>query len=256
MPDSAPVRKWSLLALVALVAAATSAPAFFQVIEWKSGVNWTEPAIVDPGPPGGVPADAIVLFDGTNLDQWDGVENWTFEDGAGTVGSNIASKQGFGDCQLHLEFATPSVVEGDGQGRGNSGVYLMGRYEVQILDSYDNTTYFDGQCGAMYKQRPPMVNVSRPPGEWQSYDIIFTAPQFHAEGQLKSPAYVTVLQNGVLVQNHYQLLGPTDYISPPRYTPHSRREPLKIQYHNNPTRIRNVWIRDLMSDAAADDEHT
>ncbi len=246
MRDSAPGRRWSLVALATFAAGATTAPAFFQVIEWKSGVNWTEPRIITPGDAGGPPSDAIVLFDGTNLDQWDGVENWTFEDGAGTVGSNITSKQGFGDCQLHLEFATPSVVEGEGQGRGNSGVYFMNRYEVQILDSYVNTTYYDGQCAAIYKQHPPLVNVSRKPGEWQTYDIIFTAPRFHADGRLKSPAYLTVLQNGVLVQNHYELLGPTDYISPPYYRAHGLREPLKIQYHNNPTRIRNVWIRDLM----------
>lgn len=223
----------------------------FAVQEWKSGVEWREPTIITPGEGTAPPSDAIVLFDGTNLDAWNGVENWEFKDGYGIVGSNIATKQQFGDCQLHLEFATPEKVEGSGQGRGNSGVYFMGRYEVQILDSYDNTTYYDGQCAAIYKQRPPLVNCCRKPGEWQTYDIIFTAPRFHADGSLKSPAYVTVLQNGVLVQNHYELLGPTDYVTPPRYTAHALRDSLKIQYHNNPTRFRNIWIRDLMADASS-----
>jgi len=221
----------------------------FAVQEWKSGVDWREPAIITPGEGTAPPSDAIVLFDGTNLDAWKGVKDWEFKDGYGVVGSNITSKQKFGDCQLHLEFATPEKVEGSGQGRGNSGVYFMGRYEVQILDSYDNTTYYDGQCGAIYKQRPPLVNCCRKPGEWQTYDIIFTGPRFHADGSLKSPAYITVLQNGVLVQNHYELMGPTDYVNPPRYTPHDLRESLKIQYHKNPTRFRNIWIRDLMADA-------
>lgn len=221
----------------------------FAAQEWKSGVDWREPTIITPGDGTAPPSDAIVLFDGTNLDAWAGVENWEFKDGYGVVGSNIVSKQKFGDCQLHLEFATPEKVEGEGQGRGNSGVYFMGKYEVQILDSYDNTTYYDGQCGSLYKQHPPLVNCCRKPGEWQAYDIIFTAPRFHADGSLKSPAFVTALQNGVLVQNHYQLQGPTDYIQPPRYSRHPLRESLKLQYHNNPTRFRNIWIRDLMADA-------
>ena len=213
--------------------------------EWKSGIDWSEPPVVDPGPPGGPPSDAIVLFDGTNLDAWNGVENWTIEDGAATVGSNVTSKQSFGDCQLHLEFATPSKVKGEGQGRGNSGVYLMSRYEVQILDSYENETYFDGQCAAIYKQHPPLVNACRKPGEWQTYDIIFRAPRFK-EGELESPAAITVLHNGVLVQNHFELLGGTFWDEPPSYTAHEERAPLLLQYHNNPTRFRNIWIRDLM----------
>lgn len=214
--------------------------------EWKSGVNWSEPPVVTPGEGTAPPSDAIVLFGGGELSQWDNVMNWTFEEDYAIVGSNIRTKQGFGDCQLHLEFATPAEVEGEGQGRGNSGIYLMGRYEVQILDSYENTTYYDGQCGAIYKQRPPLVNASRKPGEWQTYDIVFTAPRFHADGRLKSPGFVTVLHNGVLIQDHYELQGGTYYETPPRYEPHSLREPLALQFHGNPVRFRNIWIRDLL----------
>lgn len=214
--------------------------------EWKSGVNWSEPEIVAPGEGTAPPSDAIVLFDGGDLSAWNGVENWTFEEDYGVVGSTVSTKQGFGDCQLHLEFATPAEVSGEGQGRGNSGVYLMGRYEVQILDSYENTTYYDGQCGSIYKQHPPLVNASRKPGEWQTYDIIFTAPRFTADGALQSPASVTVLHNGVLVQNHYELQGGTFYETPPSYEAHSLREPLSLQFHRNPTRFRNIWIRDLL----------
>lgn len=223
----------------------------FAAQEWKSGVDWREPAVITPGEGTAPPSDAIVLFAGGGLDAWDGVKNWTFEDDYAVVGSTIHTKQKFGDCQLHLEFATPQEVKGSGQGRGNSGVYLMNRYEVQILDSYENTTYYDGQCAAIYKQHPPLVNACRKPGEWQTYDIIFTAPRFHANGSLKSPAYVTVIQNGVVVQNHYQLLGPTDYINPPRYQAHPPRDPISLQFHGNPTRFRNIWIRDLMADATS-----
>ncbi len=216
------------------------------VDEWISDINWTEPPIVTPGDVGSPPSDAIVLFDGADLSAWEGGEQWTLQDGyAITAGESITSKQSFGDCQLHLEFATPEVVEGSGQGRGNSGVYLMDRYEVQILDSYDNVTYYDGQCGAVYKQRPPLVNASRGPGEWQSYDIIFTAPEFNSDGSLKSSGAVTVLHNGVLVQNHYELQGSTSYTEPPIYHAHAEREPLRLQFHGNDTRFRNIWIRDL-----------
>jgi hypothetical protein len=213
--------------------------------EWKSGIEWPEPPVVDPGPPGGPPSDAIVLFGGDNLDAWDGVKDWKIEDGIATVGSTITSKQKFGDCQLHLEFATPAEVKGDGQGRGNSGVYFMGRYEVQILDSYENPTYFDGQCASIYKQHPPLVNACRKPGEWQGYDIIFTAPRFNDDGTVKTPAYVTVLQNGVLVQNHFELLGRTFWDEPPSYKAHDARDSFTIQHHGNPVRLRNIWVRDL-----------
>src|SRR5262249_54264478 len=149
--------------------------------EYLSGKVWAEPRVVDPGPIGGPPADAIVLFDGRDMSAWEGGDKWTVADGAATAkGGGVTTKQPFGSCQLHLEWAAPSEVSGTGQGRGNSGVYLQGLYEVQILDSYDNKTYFDGQCGAVYKQTPPLVNVCRKPGQWQSYDIIFEAPTFDA----------------------------------------------------------------------------
>lgn len=216
--------------------------------EWKSGIDWPKPPIVDPGPVGGPPSDAIVLFDGAPESlhkHWSGGEEWTFADGAGVCGGGITTRQGFGDCQLHVEFATPADVEGSGQGRGNSGVYLMNKYEVQILDSYDNETYFDGQAAAIYKQHPPLVNASRKPGEWQSYDIIFTAPRFDEAGGVKTPGYVTVLHNGVLVQNHFELQGVTAWDKPPTYEKHGDREPISIQFHGNPVRFRNIWIRDL-----------
>ena len=211
--------------------------------EWKSGVNWAEPRVVDTSTP--IPSDAKVLFNGQNMDAWDGVKDWVIQDGYAQVGSNVRTKEKFGDCQLHVEFATPEKVEGDGQGRGNSGVYLMSRYEVQVLDSYENMTYFDGQCASLYKTRPPLVNACRKPGEWQAYDIIFKAPRFRADGSLKSPAYVTVLQNGVVVQDHTEILGGTYYENPPSYEPHDAKDSISLQYHGNPVRYRNIWVREL-----------
>lgn len=211
--------------------------------EWKSGINWTEPRLVDTSTP--VPSDAKVLFDGQSLDAWNGVKNWKIENGYAQVGSTVYTKEQFGDVQLHLEFATPEKVEGTGQGRGNSGVYFMDRYEVQILDSYNNTTYFDGQCASIYKQRPPLVNACRKPGEWQTYDIVFHAPRFRGDGSLKSPATVTVLQNGVLVQYHTVIQGSSLWDAPPSYTPHESKGHLSLQYHGNPTRFRNIWVREL-----------
>ena len=145
-----------------------------------SSIVWPEPPLVTPGANNSAPSDAIVLFDGKNFDAWKGAENWKVDDDGGfTVKGGIETKQSFGDCQLHIEFASPKVVKGKGQGRGNNGVGLMGaRYEIQVLDSFDNPTYFEGQAASVYNQRPPMVNASRKPGEWQSYDIIFTAPRF------------------------------------------------------------------------------
>lgn len=216
-----------------------------QVVEYKSGIIWPEPAKVDPGPVGGPPSDALVLFDGKDLSQWNGGENWEIKDGFAVAQKNtITTKQAFGDCQLHVEYAAPEKVEGSGQGRGNSGVYLMCRYEIQILDSYDNETYFDGQCGAVYKQQPPTVNACLKPGEWQTLDIIFTAPHFDESGQLTQGAFVTVLHNGVLIHNHYQLRGATSYTEPPKYTKHPEKEPIQIQYHGNAVRFRNIWIRE------------
>ena len=233
------------IALVGGIAAALSACAL-QADEWVSGIPWPEVKVVDPGPVGGPPSDAIVLFDGKSMSQWDGGEKWQVKDGVAiSAGGDIRSKRAFGDCQLHVEWASPAKVEGSGQGRGNSGVYMMGAYEVQILDSYNNSTYVDGQCAAIYKQRPPLVNVCRKPGEWQAYDIIFEAPRFDGAGKLLRPAFVTVLQNGVLVQNHFQLQGTTSWDQPPTYSAHPAKLPLLLQHHGNPVRFRNIWIREL-----------
>lgn len=212
--------------------------------EYLSGIVWPEPPIIE-APAAKPPSDAVVLFDGRDLSQFENAAAWIVKDGYAEVrDTNISTKQAFGDCQLHLEFATPEIVEGTGQQCGNSGVYLMGRYEVQILNSFQNKTYFDGQCGAIYKQQPPMVNASRPPGQWQTYDIIFTAPRFKQDGSLQSPAFITVLHNGVLIHNHLELAGGTFWEQPPHYESHPGKLPLVIQNHGNPVRFRNIWIRE------------
>ena len=235
-------RSFGLAFVVVLLACSFAAG---QTREYKSGIIWPEPAVVDPGPANGPPSDAIVLFDGKSLDAWEGGDKWIIEGGVATAANGaITSKQKFGDCQLHVEFATPAEVKGEGQGRGNSGIYLMNRYEVQILDSYGNQTYFDGQCAAIYKEQPPTVNACRGPGQWQSYDIIFSAPRFSDDGSMKSPAFVTVLHNGVLVHNHFELLGSTSFVEPPKYEKHGEKEPIMIQFHGNPVRFRNIWIRE------------
>jgi Domain of Unknown Function (DUF1080) len=214
---------------------------------YLNGIIWPEPTVVTPGEDNQAPSDAIVLFNGKNFDAWDGADDWKVdEDGGFTVKGAVQTKRRFGDCQLHLEFATPRKVEGDGQGRGNNGIGLMGaRYEIQVLDSYDNKTYPEGQCASVYNQRPPMVNACRKPGEWQTYDILFTAPRFDKEGKLQKPAYVTVLHNGVLVQNHTEIQGNTFFDRPAEYSRHGEKEPLVLMYHGNPVRFRNIWIREF-----------
>ena len=207
-----------------------------------------EPKIINPGPP---PSDAIVLFDGKNLSKWVGKDGgeakWEIKNGAMIVNGtgSIRTKEEFGDCQLHIEWASPTEVKGEGQGRGNSGVYFQERYEVQVLDSYNNKTYFHGQAGAVYKQHVPLVNASRKPGEWQTYDIIFHAPKFDEDGKLVSSARVTVLHNGVLVQDNVEILGATGPVGEPKYEVHSPKQPLLLQDHNNPVSFRNIWIRPL-----------
>lgn len=205
----------------------------------------SEPKAIDPGPP---PSDAMVLFDGKDLSQWrseKGVEaKWEVRDGVATVNGtgSILTKQEFGDCQLHMEWATPSKVDGKDQGRGNSGVYLQGRYEIQVLDSWNNPTYFNGQAGAFYGVTAPLVNASRKPGEWQSYDIIFHAPKPTAEGKVE-PGSFTVLHNGVLVQDRTPIKGQaTTAAKLQGVTP---KGPLMLQDHGNPVRYRNIWIREL-----------
>ncbi len=211
-----------------------------------------EPAMVVPGAGAAPPSDAIVLFDGSDLAAWQHADGrdaeWVVADGAMTVApksGDIQTRQGFGDVQLHVEWATPSVVEGEDQGRGNSGVFLQGLYEVQVLDSYDNRTYSNGQAASLYKQHIPLVNASRAPGEWQSYDIVFAAPRFADDGSVERPAFVTVFHNGVLVQNHVELRGPTVYRGQPEYAAHADRLPIKLQDHSNPVRYRNIWVREL-----------
>jgi len=214
---------------------------------YLSGLVWPEPVVVTPGENGGPPSDAIVLFDGKKFDAWKGAEKWKVdEDGGFTAKGRIETRQPFGDCQLHLEFASPKEVKGKDQGRGNNGVGLMGgRYEIQVLDSYQNPTYPEGSCAAVYNQRPPMVNVSRKPGEWQTYDIAFTAPRFDKEGKLLKPGFVTVFHNGVLVQNHTEIQGSTHFDRAPKYSTHADKLPIILMYHGNPVRFRNIWIREF-----------
>jgi len=207
------------------------------------------PRVVTPGAGAGAPSDAIVLFDGTSLDAWSsdgGPAKWALEDGALVVNGtgSIRTRESFGDVQLHLEFATPAEVVSASQGRGNSGVFFLERYEVQVLDSFDNVTYADGQAGALYGQFPPLVNASLPPGQWQTYDIVFRAPVFE-EGRLVRPARATVFHNGVLVQDAQELIGATAHKTVATYVAHAPEAPLMLQDHGNPVRYRNVWIRRL-----------
>lgn len=222
-----------------------------------------EPTVVSPGTVNAAPpSDAIILFDGKNLDQWVSTNDpsapaeWTVENGAFTVKKgtgNIQTKQSFQDYQLHIEWKVPENITGTAQGRGNSGLFLASTgegdagYELQILDSYNNRTYSNGQAGSIYKQIAPLVNVMRGPGEWNSYDIIFTAPRFKENGDLFSPAEVTVLQNGVVIQNDIELKGPTQYIGLPEYKQHAKA-PIKLQDHGDPSEplsFQNIWIREL-----------
>jgi len=195
---------------------------------------------------GQVPSDAVVLFDGTDLSEWTYLDGrpagWIVADGAMTVkGGSIKSKREFGDMQLHLEFATPAEAKGEGQDRGNSGVYIQGNYEVQVLDSYGNKTYIDGMCGAIYKLYPPLVNASRPPGVWQVYDIIFRAPRFDSSGNVVQKAVVTVFHNGVLIQDHVEVV-PTGGRSSAKEV---ARGPIVLQDHHHPVKYRNIWVREL-----------
>ena len=216
--------------------------------EYKSGIVWPEPKVVAPGEkPGDPPADAVVLFDGKDLSKWNNGDKWEVKDGSAVVQkSDIQTKDAFGpDYQLHVEFATPEKVRGSGQGRGNSGIFLSGRYEVQVLDSFDNKTYFDGQCASLYKQSPPMVNVSRKPGEWQTYDIVYESPRFGDDKKVLKPGIVTVIHNGVVVQNHFELQGNTNFDKPAAYEPHPLKQPIRIQNHGDPVKYRNIWLREF-----------
>ena len=211
-----------------------------------------EPRVIDPGGSGQPPSDAIVLFDGSDLAEWQHENGsgprWSVVDGAFTVVAgtgNLATKRSFGSIQLHIEWRTPPFAKGEGQGRGNSGVFLMKRYEVQVLDSFQNRTYSNGQAGSVYKQFIPKVNASRGPGVWQSYDIVFAAPSFTANGSAERPAMLTVLHNGILIQNHVPLTGPTVYIGEPAYRAHPPKQPLMLQDHGTSVSFRNIWVREL-----------
>jgi hypothetical protein len=220
------------------------------------------PRVVEPGR-GGLPvpppADAVVLFDGKDLARWKsdrgGPADWRLVDGAAMevrahlvgalTGGGIHTKEAFGDVQLHVEWASPKPAHGTDQDRGNSGVFLMSKYEVQVLDSYESVTYADGQAAAVYGQFPPLVNASRAPGEWQSYDIVFHRPRFDAAGKVLAPARLTVFHNGVLVQDDVKLLGPTSHMTREPYVAHADRLPIALQDHGHPVRYRNIWARDL-----------
>jgi Domain of Unknown Function (DUF1080) len=220
-----------------------------------------EPQVVTPGVGTAPPSDAIVLFDGKNLDEWVSAKDkspatWVVADGVLTVNKsagNIETKRTFRNYQLHIEWKIPENITGTGQARGNSGVFLASTgpgdagYELQVLDSYNNKTYANGQAGSIYKQSIPLANPNRKPGEWQTYDVVWTAPIFNADGSLKSPAYVTVLFNGVLVQNHFELKGETLYIGQPSYKKYDAA-PIKLQAHGDhsePISFRNIWVRGL-----------
>ncbi len=218
--------------------------------------EYWEPAVrvISPGKTNAeVPSDAIVLFDGKDASKWKsqqdgGAVKWKVADGAMTVvkgTGGITTKESFGDCQLHIEWRTPAEVKGEGQGRGNSGIFFMGKYELQVLDNYNNRTYANGQAASIYKQTPPLVNASRGPGEWQTYDVIFTAPIFAEDGTVKAPARITVFHNGVLVQNNTPIWGTTQYIGIPHYEKHGNKEPISLQDHGDPVSFRNIWIRPL-----------
>lgn len=225
-----------------------------------------EPAVVTPGKTcGDAPSDATILFDGKNLDEWvmtndhSKPADWNVHDGIVTVnkagGGNIETKKSFSNYQLHIEFRIPADIAGTSQARGNSGVFLASTgkgddgYELQVLDNYKNKTYVNGMVGSIYKQFIPLANAAKPPGEWETYDVIWTAPVFNADGTLKSPARATVFFNGVLVENNVELLGPTQYIGKPSYVGKAHGpEPIKLQAHGDksePLSFRNIWVREL-----------
>jgi hypothetical protein len=256
------------------VAVAAQVPAHRRAAELQKWAVHDEtrpmPPVVDPGPagpPAPVPADAIVLFGGRDLSAWTNAKGapaaWLVRDGYMEKGApaawqvrdgymeavkgsgSIVTKGAFGDCQLHVEWATPVPAVGSSQDRGNSGVFLMNMYEVQVLDSYNSKTYADGMAAALYGQFPPLVNVSRKPGEWQTYDIVFHAPRFGDGGALLSPARMTVFHNGFLVHDNEELTGPTAHKARPPYKAHASKLPISLQDHSHPVRFRNIWVREL-----------
>jgi hypothetical protein len=261
--------KFKFASITVLMAAALSAqnqhePTGYTDTPTIPGSKWRvhddarpRPPVITPGTcstedrPGKPPSDAVVLFDGTSLAAWSTLKGepakWKVENGymeVVTGTGDIHTKEEFGDSQLHIEFATPAPPKGNSQSRGNSGIFLYGLYEVQVLDSYNNLTYADGQASAIYGQSPPLVNASRPPGEWQTYDIVYTGPRFK-DGKVDVPGYVTIFHNGVITQNHTQILGATGHRVLPKLVVHGPAGPIELQDHHNPTRFRNIWIRPL-----------
>ena len=250
------------LAALAVFAASAFAQSQSKMRPEETEVWKPVPPVVTPGATNAAPpSDAIILFNGKNEDQWVSAQDhtpaqWVVHDGVLTVNKkagNIETRRTFHDYQLHIEWKIPTNITGSGQARGNSGVFLASTgpnddgYELQVLDSYHNSTYVNGQGGSIYKQSPPLVNPARKPGQWQTYDVIWTAPRFNPDGSLKSPAYVTVFFNGVLVQNHFQLQGQTLYIGKPFYKAY-KRAPIKLQAHGDPSQpisFRNIWVREL-----------
>ena len=224
-----------------------------QITDPKATEVWDPvPQKINPGKNGSAPSDAIVLFDGTNLDAWESQREgnpapWKVENGYMEVvprTGGIQTKQKFEDYQLHIEWSAPTVIVGEGQGRGNSGVFMQGIYEVQILDSYESKTYSNGQAASIYKQAMPLVNATVAPGEWNVYDIIYKAPRFNADGIKVADGTITVIHNGVVVQNHYIIKGTTEYIGLPKNPAHGPG-PISLQDHGNPMKFRNIWIREL-----------
>ena len=246
------MKNWIILLIMCSFAGTLVA----QEMRWKPEYTeyWNnQPVIVTPGEGAKPPSDAIVLFDGKDLSAWtsaDGNEaKWKVENGFFTVvggTGTIQTKRVFGSCQLHIEWRSPAAVDPKrtGQGRGNSGIFLQSCYELQVLDGYENPTYTNGGAGSIYKQTPPMVNACRKPGEWQVYDIIYTAPEFCGEGKVISPSRITVIHNGIVIHNNTVIKGATEYVGLPSYKPHGRL-PLVLQDHGDPVSFRNIWIRDL-----------
>jgi len=259
----------ALAAGLALPAAAQDKPGFKDTPVLPDGpwrvhdADRPEPAKVAPSAqPGGAPADAIVLFDGRSLDAWRGERGlWPVRNGAFTVPpratsggeNNLMTKASFGDVQLHLEFRSPNPPTKTSQDRGNSGIWFMQRYELQILDGYNNPTYADGTVGAVYGWKPPLVNAARAPGTWQSYDVVFERPRFAKDGRLLRPAYVTAFLNGVLVQNHQAMLGTTVWRRVAQYSAHPDAAPIQLQDHDSPVSFRNIWVRPLPEAAITHD---
>lgn len=250
--------------LVAAGAAFLTTTAFAQNKPEDTEVWSPVPKVVTPGKStADAPADAVILFNGKNLDEWESVNNpgepakWKVADNVITVDKstgNIQTKKKFSDYQLHIEYRVPANITGTGQARGNSGIFLasIGKgdegYELQVLDNYNNATYVNGQAGSIYKQTPPLVNACKKPGEWQAYDVIWTAPRFNDDGSVKSPARVTVFHNGILVQNNTELKGPTRYIGKASYEKAHGSSPIKLQSHGDksePLSFRNIWVREL-----------